>query len=108
MQDPPRAGTHNTHTPGRPKREDESGLGASRMRVEDTALKPTRAASRIGAAHPTAHGGEWDTRLKRRDGTEGERQKTMEARVGLEPTNGAFAEPCLTSWLPRHIHNVIS
>jgi hypothetical protein len=25
----------------------------------------------------------------------------MEARVGIEPTNGAFAEPCLTTWLPR-------
>src|ERR1700722_19511975 len=26
----------------------------------------------------------------------------MEARVGIEPTNAAFAEPCLTTWLPRH------
>ena len=25
----------------------------------------------------------------------------MEARVGIEPTNAAFAEPCLTTWLPR-------
>lgn len=25
-----------------------------------------------------------------------------EARVGIEPTNTAFAEPCLTTWLPRH------
>ena len=24
-----------------------------------------------------------------------------EARVGIEPTNTAFAEPCLTTWLPR-------
>jgi hypothetical protein len=26
----------------------------------------------------------------------------MEARVGIEPTDEAFAEPCLTTWLPRH------
>ncbi len=26
----------------------------------------------------------------------------LEARVGIEPTNEAFAEPCLTTWLPRH------
>jgi hypothetical protein len=26
----------------------------------------------------------------------------MEARVGIEPTHKAFAEPCLTTWLPRH------
>ena len=26
----------------------------------------------------------------------------MEAEVGIEPTNAAFAEPCLTTWLPRH------
>gem|GEM_PF-2968335 len=26
----------------------------------------------------------------------------LEARVGIEPTNAAFAEPCLTTWLPRH------
>ena len=26
----------------------------------------------------------------------------MEAEVGIEPTNGAFAEPCLTTWLLRH------
>ena len=25
----------------------------------------------------------------------------MEARVGIEPTDGAFAELCLTTWLPR-------
>jgi hypothetical protein len=25
----------------------------------------------------------------------------MEAEVGIEPTNEAFAEPCLTTWLPR-------
>src|SRR5438874_10805732 len=25
----------------------------------------------------------------------------MEARVGIEPTNAAFAEPCLTTWLHR-------
>jgi hypothetical protein len=27
--------------------------------------------------------------------------KQLEARVGIEPTNAAFAEPCLTTWLPR-------
>ena len=27
----------------------------------------------------------------------------MEARVGIEPTHKAFAEPCLTTWLPRHL-----
>src|SRR5882724_5561120 len=27
--------------------------------------------------------------------------KRLEARVGIEPTNAAFAEPCLTTWLPR-------
>src|ERR1044071_1043642 len=25
----------------------------------------------------------------------------MEARVGIEPTHKAFAEPCLTTWPPR-------
>lgn len=25
----------------------------------------------------------------------------LEARVGIEPTHRAFAEPCLTTWLPR-------
>src|SRR5262245_28952962 len=29
-------------------------------------------------------------------------QLELEARVGIEPTNAAFAEPCLTTWLPRH------
>ena len=29
-------------------------------------------------------------------------QLSLEARVGIEPTNEAFAEPCLTTWLPRH------
>ena len=28
-------------------------------------------------------------------------QLELEARVGIEPTNAAFAEPCLTTWLPR-------
>src|ERR1039457_1313149 len=28
-------------------------------------------------------------------------QLELEARVGIEPTDEAFAEPCLTSWLPR-------
>lgn len=28
-------------------------------------------------------------------------RKENEARVGIEPTNTAFAEPCLTTWLPR-------
>lgn len=26
----------------------------------------------------------------------------LEAKVGIEPTNAAFAEPCLTTWLLRH------
>jgi hypothetical protein len=29
------------------------------------------------------------------------KQLGLEARVGIEPTNAAFAEPCLTTWLPR-------
>src|SRR4051812_38835977 len=29
-------------------------------------------------------------------------ERRLEARVGIEPTNAAFAEPCLTTWLPRH------
>lgn len=32
----------------------------------------------------------------------------MEARVGIEPTNAAFAEPCLTTWLPRLTTNRFS
>ena len=28
-------------------------------------------------------------------------QLDLEARVGIEPTHKAFAEPCLTTWLPR-------
>ncbi len=28
----------------------------------------------------------------------------LEARVGIEPTHTAFAEPCLTTWLPRLPH----
>jgi hypothetical protein len=27
--------------------------------------------------------------------------KSLEAEVGIEPTNEAFAEPCLTTWLLR-------
>ena len=29
------------------------------------------------------------------------KQFRLEARVGIEPTHTAFAEPCLTTWLPR-------
>src|SRR5271156_3864363 len=32
-------------------------------------------------------------------------QLELEARVGIEPTNAAFAEPCLTTWLPRRRAN---
>ena len=32
-------------------------------------------------------------------------QLELEARVGIEPTNEAFAEPCLTTWLPRRSKN---
>jgi len=31
--------------------------------------------------------------------------RELEARVGIEPTNEAFAEPCLTTWLPRRSKN---
>ena len=30
----------------------------------------------------------------------------LEARVGIEPTHKAFAEPCLTTWLPRRLEQV--
>src|SRR2546427_5014547 len=30
----------------------------------------------------------------------------LEARVGIEPTHKAFAEPCLTTWLPRPLNTV--
>ena len=30
-----------------------------------------------------------------------QRRLRLEARVGIEPTHKAFAEPCLTTWLPR-------
>lgn len=36
-----------------------------------------------------------------------QRQQDLEARVGIEPTNAAFAEPCLTTWLPRRLRNTI-
>ena len=38
---------------------------------------------------------------KVRELLKGKGKKKNEARVGIEPTNTAFAEPCLTTWLPR-------
>jgi hypothetical protein len=35
-------------------------------------------------------------------------QLELEARVGIEPTNTAFAEPCLTTWRPRLLFKPIS
>ena len=35
-------------------------------------------------------------------------QQNLEARVGIEPTDEAFAEPCLTTWLPRHLKQKFS
>ena len=32
------------------------------------------------------------------------RMKGMEAGDGIEPSHGAFAEPGLTTWLPRRHH----
>ncbi len=34
---------------------------------------------------------------------ESKRRLGLEARVGIEPTHKAFAEPCLTTWLPRRL-----
>ena len=35
------------------------------------------------------------------------KQLELEAEIGIEPTDEAFAEPCLTTWLPRHHRNNI-
>ena len=31
------------------------------------------------------------------------KEKTLEARAGIEPANKGFADLCLTTWLPRLI-----
>ena len=41
------------------------------------------------------------TRLRKNPKPHSTNCLALEARVGIEPTNEAFAEPCLTTWLPR-------
>ena len=44
--------------------------------------------------------GQWRVQTRMREGVWA-REKNREAGAGIEPTHSAFAEPCLTTWLPR-------
>src|SRR5207247_490539 len=54
------------------------------------ASKPRRGVVRIGGIPRLCSGLE-------------DAEASLEATTGFEPVNGGFADPCLTTWLRRHI-----